>query len=199
MDDADGIADRATLSQGEAKADHDVLADGVHLGSCCTCCRQRYQAGFCVPTQLYSLPGRDAYDVDRARMQSEYGNVDDGQTADGRFKTRDITFASVHDSYWTHASSIDQMSEVIRDTFIALHSSDILRKLEAEVSMASHACFLDIHPPVRLVPRAVCEPLGTPVSDPEGIDTQDAPGRGLPYFGIQGRGCGTQARERSGW
>ncbi|KAF8554653.1 DNA/RNA polymerase [Imleria badia] len=47
-------------------------------------------------------------------------------------RTRDITFASVHDSYWTHASSIDHMSEVIRDTFIALHSSDILRKLEAE-------------------------------------------------------------------
>lgn len=54
--------------------------------------------------------------------------------ADGNPKTRDITFASVHDSYWTHASSIDQMSGVIRDTFIALHSSDILRKLEAEVS-----------------------------------------------------------------
>ncbi|KAF8130200.1 hypothetical protein EV363DRAFT_1399395 [Boletus edulis] len=47
-------------------------------------------------------------------------------------RTRGITFASVHDSYWTHASSIDGMSEVIRDTFIALHSSDILRKLEAE-------------------------------------------------------------------
>lgn len=29
------------------------------------------------------------------------------------------------------------MSEVIRDTFIALHSSDILRKLEAEVSLAT--------------------------------------------------------------
>ncbi|KAH0833941.1 DNA/RNA polymerase [Lanmaoa asiatica] len=47
-------------------------------------------------------------------------------------RTQGITFASVHDSYWTHASSIDQMSGVIRDTFIALHSSDILRKLEAE-------------------------------------------------------------------
>ncbi|KAG9311110.1 DNA/RNA polymerase [Chiua virens] len=47
-------------------------------------------------------------------------------------KMQNITFASVHDSYWTHASSIDEMSEVIRDTFIALHSSDILRRLEAE-------------------------------------------------------------------
>lgn len=43
-----------------------------------------------------------------------------------------ITFASVHDSYWTHACSIDRMSEVIRDTFVALHSSDVLGKLAEE-------------------------------------------------------------------
>ncbi|KDQ17027.1 hypothetical protein BOTBODRAFT_129343 [Botryobasidium botryosum FD-172 SS1] len=41
----------------------------------------------------------------------------------------DLTFASVHDSYWTHASTVDQMSAIIRDTFIQLHSSDILGKL----------------------------------------------------------------------
>lgn len=56
-------------------------------------------------------------------------------------KTQGITFASVHDSYWTHASSIDQMSEVIRDTFIALHSSDILRRLEAEVGLSQYHLF----------------------------------------------------------
>ncbi|KAK2465507.1 hypothetical protein APHAL10511_002399 [Amanita phalloides] len=44
----------------------------------------------------------------------------------------DLTFASVHDSYWTHASGIDQMSEVIRETFIALHSSDVLDRLRRE-------------------------------------------------------------------
>ncbi|KAG9125065.1 DNA-directed RNA polymerase [Ceratobasidium sp. 392] len=43
-----------------------------------------------------------------------------------------ITFASVHDSYWTHASTVNEMSAIIRDTFIALHSSDILVKLRAE-------------------------------------------------------------------
>jgi DNA-directed RNA polymerase len=37
------------------------------------------------------------------------------------------------------------MSEVIRDTFIALHSSDILRKLEAEVSM-SRSYFFPMFP-----------------------------------------------------
>ncbi|KAI9461958.1 DNA/RNA polymerase [Lactarius psammicola] len=47
-------------------------------------------------------------------------------------RTQGLTFASVHDSYWTHASSIDQMSTVIRDTFIALHSSDVLGRLLSE-------------------------------------------------------------------
>jgi DNA-directed RNA polymerase len=46
-----------------------------------------------------------------------------------------LTFASVHDSYWTHACSIDQMSKIIRNTFIALHSSDVLKKLDEEVKL----------------------------------------------------------------
>ena len=49
-------------------------------------------------------------------------------------QTKGLTFASVHDSYWTHAASIDEMSTIIRDTFIALHSSDVLDKLRSEVS-----------------------------------------------------------------
>lgn len=44
-------------------------------------------------------------------------------------RTQGLTFASVHDSYWTHPSSIDHMSTIIRDTFIALHSSDVLGRL----------------------------------------------------------------------
>ncbi|KAF9017666.1 DNA/RNA polymerase [Hymenopellis radicata] len=47
-------------------------------------------------------------------------------------QTQGLTFAAVHDSYWTHACNIDQMSTIIRDTFIALHSSDVLGKLREE-------------------------------------------------------------------
>ncbi|GAA5889219.1 hypothetical protein JCM16303_004353 [Sporobolomyces ruberrimus] len=43
-----------------------------------------------------------------------------------------IAFASVHDSYWTHACDVDEMSVVLRDTFIELHSQDILGKLRQE-------------------------------------------------------------------
>ncbi|KAI0798166.1 DNA/RNA polymerase [Abortiporus biennis] len=47
-------------------------------------------------------------------------------------RSRDITFASVHDSYWTHACTVDAMSAIIRDTFIALHSSEVLKNLHDE-------------------------------------------------------------------
>lgn len=49
-----------------------------------------------------------------------------------------MTFASVHDSYWTHACDIDVMSRFIRDTFVRLHSLDVLEKLEQEVGPATH-------------------------------------------------------------
>lgn len=48
-------------------------------------------------------------------------------------RAQGLTFASVHDSYWTHPSDIDQMSSIIRETFIALHSSNVLKALLDEV------------------------------------------------------------------
>lgn len=45
-----------------------------------------------------------------------------------------LTFASVHDSYWTHAADIETMSQLIRDTFVRLHEMPILHKLREEVS-----------------------------------------------------------------
>lgn len=53
-------------------------------------------------------------------------------------RKNDIAFASVHDSYWTHAATIDNMNAIIRDTFIALHESDILEKLQEEVSISAN-------------------------------------------------------------
>lgn len=43
-----------------------------------------------------------------------------------------LVFASVHDSYWTHACDIDTMGDIIRDTFVRLHSQDILVRLRDE-------------------------------------------------------------------
>lgn len=43
-----------------------------------------------------------------------------------------ITFASVHDSYWTHASSVDEMGKILRKEFVALHSESVMQKLREE-------------------------------------------------------------------
>ncbi|KAF2217195.1 hypothetical protein CERZMDRAFT_108986 [Cercospora zeae-maydis SCOH1-5] len=43
-----------------------------------------------------------------------------------------MTFASVHDSFWTHACDVNRMSEVLRDAFVAMHSEDIIGRLRDE-------------------------------------------------------------------
>eukprot|EP00794_Sanderia_malayensis_P016234 gene16234-17872_t len=41
-----------------------------------------------------------------------------------------IAFASVHDSFWTHASTVPIMSKVCREQFVALHEEPILEDLQ---------------------------------------------------------------------
>ncbi|GAB1319286.1 DNA-directed RNA polymerase [Madurella fahalii] len=43
-----------------------------------------------------------------------------------------LTFAAVHDSFWTHAADVDAMNTVIRDSFIRIHSEDVIGRLKAE-------------------------------------------------------------------
>lgn len=42
---------------------------------------------------------------------------------------RGITFAAVHDSYWTHACHVDKLNELLRDQFVRLHSQPLLEDL----------------------------------------------------------------------
>jgi len=44
-------------------------------------------------------------------------------------KKQGITYASVHDSYWTHAGSTNQMNIILREAFIDLHSRNLLPDL----------------------------------------------------------------------
>uniref|UniRef100_A0A8R1DXD5 DNA-directed RNA polymerase n=1 Tax=Caenorhabditis japonica TaxID=281687 RepID=A0A8R1DXD5_CAEJA len=41
---------------------------------------------------------------------------------------RGITFAAVHDCFWTHANSVDQMNEICRQQFVSLHSQPIVEQ-----------------------------------------------------------------------
>ncbi|KAH6856247.1 hypothetical protein B0I37DRAFT_366904 [Chaetomium sp. MPI-CAGE-AT-0009] len=43
-----------------------------------------------------------------------------------------LTFAAVHDSFWTHAANVDDMNAVIRDSFIRIHQEDVIGRLKAE-------------------------------------------------------------------
>lgn len=45
-----------------------------------------------------------------------------------------LSFAAVHDSFWTHPCDVDTMNRIIRDAFIRMHSEDILGRLRAEFS-----------------------------------------------------------------
>ena len=43
-----------------------------------------------------------------------------------------ISFASVHDSYWTHPADVDSMSSILRNEFVALHSQNWIELLRQE-------------------------------------------------------------------
>lgn len=43
-----------------------------------------------------------------------------------------IAFASVHDSYWTHACDVDTMNKEIRNQFVYLHENNLIVKLKDE-------------------------------------------------------------------
>lgn len=45
---------------------------------------------------------------------------------------RKMDFASVHDSYWTHACNVDRMNVCIREQFVRLHEDNLIVKLRDE-------------------------------------------------------------------
>ncbi|CAD5217225.1 unnamed protein product [Bursaphelenchus okinawaensis] len=44
-------------------------------------------------------------------------------------KKHGLTFAAVHDCFWTHSCDVDKMNEICREQFINLHSSPIVENL----------------------------------------------------------------------
>jgi DNA-directed RNA polymerase len=46
-----------------------------------------------------------------------------------------LEFTAVHDSYWTHAATVDDMSMILRNKFVALHESPVLENLYKSVQM----------------------------------------------------------------
>ena len=40
-----------------------------------------------------------------------------------------LDFAGVHDSFWSHAGSVDTMNSLLREKFLELHSQPLLQNL----------------------------------------------------------------------
>jgi hypothetical protein len=53
-----------------------------------------------------------------------------------RCKELGITFAAVHDSFWTHACDVDVMNTAIREEFLEMHSEPILQRLRDAIVMS---------------------------------------------------------------
>ncbi|KAL8871977.1 MAG: hypothetical protein Q9174_002310 [Haloplaca sp. 1 TL-2023] len=51
-----------------------------------------------------------------------------------------LTFAAVHDSFWTHPGDVDTMNGILRDMFIKMHSEDIIGRLRAEFALRYRGC-----------------------------------------------------------
>lgn len=54
-----------------------------------------------------------------------------------------ISFASVHDSFWTHAADIDTLNKNLRNQFVALHSDNLIEKVKLEFE-ARYKGFLQV-------------------------------------------------------
>jgi DNA-directed RNA polymerase len=74
--------------------------------------------------QIQSFPPNFVHSIDACHMM---------ETAVA-CRSSGIEFAGVHDSYWTHAGTADQMNVILRDEFVRLHSLDVLGLLYEQFS-----------------------------------------------------------------
>jgi len=51
-----------------------------------------------------------------------------------------LAFAAVHDSFWTHAADINSMNTILRDSFIRIHSDNVVGRLAAEFEARYKGC-----------------------------------------------------------
>jgi hypothetical protein len=85
---------------------------------------------------------------------------------------RGLTFASVHDSYWTHASQVDQMNETLRSQFIALHNQPLLEQVSFFLAFVELVTVYTIDTDVHTAARVFqCQLSGSylPSASQEGI------------------------------
>ncbi|RMX73431.1 hypothetical protein D0869_13611 [Hortaea werneckii] len=51
-----------------------------------------------------------------------------------------MTFAAIHDSFWTHACDVDRLNSLLRDAFVEMHGEDIVGRLREEFQTRYKGC-----------------------------------------------------------
>ncbi|KAI1302981.1 DNA-directed RNA polymerase [Xylaria venustula] len=74
--------------------------------------------------QLQAFPPNFIHSLDASHMLLSALECDE----------KGLSFAAVHDSFWTHAADVDVMNRVLRDAFIRIHSENVIGRLAAEFS-----------------------------------------------------------------
>ncbi|KAK9808067.1 hypothetical protein WJX73_001423 [Symbiochloris irregularis] len=66
-------------------------------------------------------------------------------------KNAGLAFAGVHDSFWTHAATTDEMNRILRETFVELHSRPLLENLHNQFT-AEHPQLAQHFPKLPKIP-----------------------------------------------
>lgn len=55
--------------------------------------------------------------------------------------SKGIAFAAIHDSFWTHACDVEDLSKIIRQEFVRLHSSDVLLNFYRDLEHTNRSAY----------------------------------------------------------
>ena len=99
----------------------------------------RRYSQFCIKTvmqSMYFFESSDDIPVSKRRQRSAFSpnfvhSLDSTHMLMTALKMKEanLYFASVHDSYWTHACSISHMAKLLRECFVELYSQPVLENL----------------------------------------------------------------------
>lgn len=59
-----------------------------------------------------------------------------------------LQFASVHDSFWTHAANVDTMNSILREQFVRLHTQNLVQILRDEFIERYKGSYQILHIPL---------------------------------------------------
>ena len=63
-------------------------------------------------------------------------------------KEAGLTFAAVHDSYWTQAGTVDDMNSKLREAFVEMHRQPLLHDLRESLDVRFQHLDFDPVPPL---------------------------------------------------